>query len=179
MSDADKGVIIDNSKEYKSKLQFDAVYLKDSGLLSCEAFNFNGKSKASVKMNVIGKPSTPEDRLIVSNISSSQCKLSWGAAKNAGGLPIEYLVEKFVTGSDNWTKQSVTTGTTLEIKDLEEGKEYDFKVITVNQMGESEALQSPKPIIAKNQYSKLPKDEGCLYKVISSRSSPTRPARGD
>jgi len=152
LSDAGNGVIIDNSKEYRSKLQFDAVFLKDSGLLSCEAFNFNGKSKASVKMNVIGKPSAPEDRLIVSNINSSECKLSWGAAKSSGGLPIEYLVEKFVTGTDKWTKQSVTTGTTLEVKDLEEGKEYDFRVITVNQMGESEALQSPKPVTAKSPY---------------------------
>jgi len=152
LSDPSSGVIIDNSKEYKSKLQFDAVYLKDSGLLSCESFNMNGKSKASVKMNVIGKPSGPQDRLVVSSISSSACKLSWGAAKNPGGLPIEYLVEKFVTGTDNWTKQTVTTATQLEVKDLEEGKEYEFRVITVNQLGESEALQTPRPIIAKNQY---------------------------
>lgn len=152
VSDAAAGLLIDSSKEYKSKLQIDAVYRKDSGIVSCEASNMHGKAKCSTQMNVIGKPSAPEDRLLVSNVSSTGCKLSWSAAKNSGGLPIEYLVEKYATGSDAWVKQGVTTNTELVINDLDTGKEYDFRVLTSNEMGESDALQTARPIVAKNQY---------------------------
>ena len=41
---------------------------KDIGVLECTATNMNGKASAQIKVNVIGKPSMPEDRLIVSNV---------------------------------------------------------------------------------------------------------------
>lgn len=152
ISDEGNGILIDNTKEHKSKLQFDAITRKDCGLLSCEASNFHGKDKFSVKINVIGKPSAPEDRLLVSNITSTGCKLIWSPAKDSGGLDIEYLVEKYTAGSDAWAKQAITSNSELLINDLETGKEYDFRVFTINEMGESDALQTAKAIVAKNQY---------------------------
>ena len=37
----------------------------------CEASNLSGSGKAAVQLAVHGKPSIPEDRLIVSNITAS------------------------------------------------------------------------------------------------------------
>jgi len=146
------GITIDNSKEHKSTLQIDAVMRKQGGILTCEASNMHGTHKMSIQLTVYGKPSAPEDRLLVSKISSSGCKLNWTASKNSGGLPLEYLVEKYTVASDSWVKQAVTSNTELSVNDLEEGKEYEFRVFAHNEIGESEGLTTGKAIVAKNQY---------------------------
>jgi len=107
----------------------------------------------TVQLTVHGKPSQPEDRLLVSNVTASGCKLSWGKSKNTGGLPLEYLIEKFCVASDSWSKQAVTSNTNFTINDLEEGKEYEFRVFAGNEIGESEPLTTARAILAKNQYS--------------------------
>jgi len=152
VDDAKAGVTIDNTKEHRSKLQLDAVLRKHEGILTCKASNMHGEAKMSVQLIVHGKPSPPEDRLLVSKISSSGCKLNWTASKNSGGLPLEYLVEKYVVASDSWVKQAVTSSTELLVNDLEEGREYEFRVFAVNEVGESEPLSTAKAIVAKNQY---------------------------
>ena len=114
----------------------------------------HGSAKMSVQLTVHSKPSAPEDRLLVSNISSSGCKLNWTASKNSGGLPLEYLVEKYIVASDSWVKQAITSNTELLVNDLEEGKEYEFRVFAQNEIGESDPLSTAKAIVAKNQYSK-------------------------
>lgn len=152
VDDPKNGVTIDNTKEYKSKLQLDSVTRKQGGILTCEATNMHGKAKMSIQVQVHGKPSAPEDRLLVSKISSSGCKLNWTASKNSGGLPLEYLVEKYIVSSDSWVKQAITSNTELLVNDLEEGKEYEFRVFAENEIGESEPLTTAKAIVAKNQY---------------------------
>jgi fibronectin type 3 domain-containing protein len=147
------GVIIDNSKEYKSKLQLDVITRKDCGTLTCEVSNMNGKAKATASLHVIGKPSVPQDRLVASNINSSGCKLSWEASKDNGGLDIEYVVDRYEVQADAWASQGSTRNTELVVNDLETGKEYGFRVSAVNSCGESEALHTAKNIVAKNQYS--------------------------
>ena len=116
---------------------------------------------------------------MVSNVTASGCKLSWGKSKNTGGLPLEYLIEKFCVASDSWSKQAVTSNTNFTINDLgkynrnlqqllpssgsikiiierfpEEGKEYEFRVFAENEIGESEPLTTARVILAKNQYCK-------------------------
>jgi len=152
LSEPKSGVVIDNSKDYKSKLQFDAMSRKNCGSLTCEATNMNGKAKGTISLHVIGKPTAPQDRLVVSNISSSGCKLSWGASKDNGGLTVDYIVEKYDVQSDTWVNQGSTKNTYLVVNDLENGKEFGFRVLAVNEVGESESLQTAKNIVAKNQY---------------------------
>merc|ERR1711970_1709285 len=150
--DIKNGISIDNIKEHRSCLQIDAVLREQSGVLTCEATNMHGSAKMSVQLTVHGKPSAPEDRLLVSKISSSGCKLNWTASKNSGGLPLEYLVEKYIVASDSWVKQAVTSNTELLVNDLEEGKEYEFRVFAQNEIGESDPLSTARAIVAKNQY---------------------------
>jgi len=152
VDDPQNGIAIDNTKEYKSKVQIDAVSRKQGGILTCKASNMHGEGKMSIQLNIHGKPSAPEDRLLVSKISSSGCKLNWTASKNSGGLPLEYLVEKYLVASDSWVKQAITSNTELLVNDLEEGKEYEFRVFAENEIGESEPLTTARAIVAKNQY---------------------------
>merc|ERR1712226_833127 len=45
------------------------------------------------------------------------------------------------------------SNTNFTVNDLEEGKEYEFRVFAENEIGESEPLTTARPILAKNQYS--------------------------
>ena len=60
----------------------------------------------------------PQDRLLVSNVTATGCKLSWEKSKDSGGLPLEYLIEKFCVASDAWSKQAVTSNTNFTVNDL-------------------------------------------------------------
>jgi predicted phage tail protein len=152
VDDVKTGLTIDNKKEYRSELQIDVVSRKDSGVLTCEAVNCHGTAKTSVQLIVYGKPGPPEDRLLVSDITASGCRLNWQPTKNSGGLPIEYLVEKYTVASDTWTRQGLTSNTDFAVNDLETNKEYEFRVLAVNEIGESEGLSTGKATLAKNQY---------------------------
>ena len=149
------GILVDNSKPYRSKLQIDSISKKESGIVICEASNLHGKARSTVILTVVGRPSAPEDRLVASDISSMGCKLSWKPCKDTGGLPVEYLVEKYIVEADAWMKQGITSSTELTVSDLENGKEYGFRVVAFNEIGESEPLLTAKAITAKNQFSKF------------------------
>lgn len=84
----------------------------------------------------------------------SGCRLTWGASKDDGGLPVEYIVEKFVVKADAWSKAAQVSGTAFEVNDLEVGREYAFAVRAVNAEGESDALPTSKTMVAKDAYSK-------------------------
>ena len=96
----------------------------------------------------------PEDRLLVSNVHRNGCRLSWKGSKDDGGLPTEYIVEKYVVAADVWSNYAQLSGTSIEINDLETGREYAFAVKAVNAEGESDALPTPKTMVAKDAFSK-------------------------
>ena len=64
----------------------------------------SGKASASIKVSVVGKPGMPEDRLTVSNVHRGGCRLNWQPSKDDGGLPLEYVVEKYVVAADAWSR---------------------------------------------------------------------------
>ena len=97
------GIVIDNNKPYRSVVTKENLSRRDLGTLLCTATNMEGKATCGVEIVVVGKPSMPDDRLLVSNISKNSCRLNWQAPKDNGGLPLEYIVEKFSAQSDSWT----------------------------------------------------------------------------
>ena len=60
-----------------------------------------GKASNQLEITVVGKPSMCQDRLIVSNITQSSCRLNWEPPKDDGGLPLKYIIEKHA--NDSWT----------------------------------------------------------------------------
>lgn len=64
-----------------------------------------------------------------------------------------YIVEKKEPGSNRWTKvSSFVPGTSCKVRNLVEGKAYDFRVCAENQHGVSEPLETSEPIVARPPY---------------------------
>ena len=61
-----------------------------------------GQASNQLEITVVGKPSMPQDRLLVSNISQNSCRLTWKPPVDDGGLPLKYIIEKFCASGDNW-----------------------------------------------------------------------------
>ena len=83
------------------------------------------------------------------------CKLNWDKPKDDGGLPLSaYVVEKMDTTTGRWVPVGRVPGDTteMEVKGLEPGKRYDFRVKAVNEEGESEPLDTDHSTLAKDPY---------------------------
>ena len=99
------------------------------------------------------KPSSPRGPLDVSDITPEGCVLSWRPPEDDGGTPVQnYVVEK--KGKDGkWKPVSkFCRGNKCEISDLEEGEKYEFRVMAVNEQGESEPLVTERAITAKHPF---------------------------
>lgn len=102
-----------------------------------------------------GKPAKPEGPLEVTDVHKEGCKLQWNKPKDDGGAPIQqYEVEKFDKETGRWTRVGKVSGDKpeMEVTGLTPGKEYQFRVSAINEEGESEPLETLKPIIAKNPF---------------------------
>ncbi len=71
--------------------------------------------------------------------------------KDDGGNDIKhYVVEKREAGTDKWTKVGpAVSGTSCDVKGLDEGKNYEFRVAAENDNGVSEPLIIDGPVKAK------------------------------
>lgn len=140
-------------EDYNTKLIARNSSRADSGAYTITAINGSGKDVVTVNVLVTDKPSPPEGPLDVKDIHKEGCKLAWKKPKDDGGIPLEgYLVEKMDTDSGLWVPVGKVKGTEMEVNGLVPNKEYKFRVSAVNKDGESEPLESIKPIIAKNPF---------------------------
>ena len=105
---------------------------------------------------VLAPPAAPMGPLEVFDVLADQCKLSWKAPFDDGGSPIkEYNVELLDPKTKKWRrvgKCKPDPPFKHPVEDLVEGEEYKFRVNAVNDEGESEWLESDKPIKAKNPF---------------------------
>ena len=89
---------------------------------------------AKNEFDVPGKPGAPEV-----NIKETSAELTWVAPKSDGGTPItNYIVELKKKGDVKWKVANVdekVTETKFEVKGLQKGAEYEFRVTAENKMG--------------------------------------------
>ncbi|XP_038047566.1 titin-like, partial [Patiria miniata] len=107
--------------------------------------------KAKPPYDVPGAPEKPE----VTAVDRTQITISWSTPESDGGSPITgYIIEKKDTSSTRWTKahRDSVTETTLTVKDLIEGKEYEFRVAAVNKAGTGPFSAPSEPRITKPPY---------------------------
>ena len=71
--------------------------------------------------------------------------------KDNGGNEIKhYVVERREAGTEKWTKVGpAVSGTSCDVKGLEDGKNYEFRVAAENENGLSEALLTDTAVKAK------------------------------
>lgn len=95
-------------------------------------------------------PSVPRGPLNISDVTGSSAALTWKLADQDGGSPItEYLIEAS-TDNENWNKLGTVDKLSNKYKtqNLEDGKDYTFRVSAVNKVGPSQPLVS-KPVSIK------------------------------
>lgn len=83
--------------------------------------------------------------------------LKWQPPLRDGGSPITgYIVEKREKGSPRWVKAAEVKGPDCKARaeDLDEGTEYEFRVIALNDAGPSEPSQPSKSVTPKPRKSK-------------------------
>ena len=140
-------------KPYKTSLYVDEATRKDDGIYNVNAVNINGKDSAEVRVNVIGPPDICQGPIEISGIYKNGCKIAWRVPKDDGGCPIEhYIVEKFDVDTGIWSSVGTTPTLDIECKDLEQGKEYEFRVRAVNSEGDGPNLKTLRSIIAKDPF---------------------------
>ena len=105
---------------------------------------------------MIAEPSKPKGPLKVEDVTKTGCKLKWDKPEDDGGSPIKsYVVEKYDKATGRWSPVGRTDEPEFEVKGLQEGHAYKFRVKAVNDEGESEPLETETTIVAKNPYGKF------------------------
>ncbi|PSN48991.1 hypothetical protein C0J52_03867 [Blattella germanica] len=139
--------------DYNTKLTINDAIRKNSGLWKILAENEHGKDEAEVEITILSAPSRPKGPLKVSDVTKNGCKLKWEKPEDDGGKPITgYVVEKLDTSTGRWVPVGKTNDTEMDVKGLQEGQEYKFRVKAVNEEGESEPLETERATLAKNPF---------------------------
>lgn len=104
-----------------------------------------------------GPPSTPTEPFEANETSPDSITLSWNLPKDSGGLPLErFIVEKRLKNSDRWQKVSSNINpkeNKTTVRNLTRGCDYDFRIVAVNELGESNPLMTSAPIRAEFPFS--------------------------
>lgn len=91
----------------------------------------------------------------MSDVTASGCKLKWQKPDDDGGKPITaYQVEKLDKATGRWVPVGRTNDLEMDVKGLQDGHSYEFRVKAINDEGESEPLDTESATVAKNPYGK-------------------------
>ena len=103
---------------------------------------------------MLDKPAKPEGPITATDIVGEELTLNWKPPKDDGGEKINnYIVEKRKAGSKQWQKvSSFINSPSCNVRNLEPGTEYEFRVMAENMQGVSEPLETSEPILAKLPY---------------------------
>uniref|UniRef100_A0AAG5CTD6 Twitchin n=1 Tax=Anopheles atroparvus TaxID=41427 RepID=A0AAG5CTD6_ANOAO len=125
-----------------------------------KAFNKEGDSEPlEMETTIIAKdpysvPSKP-GRPKPTNWSKDFVELEWAAPKSDGGAPIsEYIIQKRDKASRKWQDAATVKGdrTRGTVEDVEEGHEYEFRIVAVNRAGQSEPSDISDTVVAKMRF---------------------------
>ncbi|CAH8497134.1 unnamed protein product [Schistosoma turkestanicum] len=130
------------------------VKRSDHGRYQLTVMNDLGQASTSCQVEVLDVPSTPGGPLEATDVSANEITLSWKPPADDGGQPItNYKLEKRPKGSDSWqTVSGFLKSPNATVRNLEEGTEYEFRVMAENPSGLSEPLMTSSPIKARHPF---------------------------
>lgn len=97
--------------------------------------------------------STPPE---IMDVTKSSADLAWIKPKDDGGSQIiGYFIEYKEVSSDKWVRHETrVTSTMYSLRGLNTDAEYQFRVIAVNDIGESEPGPASDSVICKDPFGK-------------------------
>lgn len=99
-------------------------------------------------------PSAPQSP-VATEITNNSCRISWEEPTHNGGLPIKgYFVERRCATKWIRVNQEPETRKYLNVRDLIQGMDYEFRVCAVNDEGEGPFSKPSDSFTAKNKYDK-------------------------
>lgn len=101
-----------------------------------------------------GKPGRPE----LKNWDKDFVELAWTPPKEDGGAPIEkYIIQMHDKAGRGWVDAGTVPGdrTNGRVDNVEEGHEYEFRIVAVNKAGPGEPSDASKSVIAKPRFRKF------------------------
>jgi len=125
----------------------------DSGQCRIIASNGVGRAEARVLISVIDRPGPPEGPITYPSTSRRTITAAWKPPKDDGGVELSgYRVEYQEIGSSVWERvPELTTLLSYTVKNLENKKEYRFRVFAENVVGPSEPLNGDN-VVAKDPF---------------------------
>ncbi|CAH8526186.1 unnamed protein product [Heterobilharzia americana] len=158
----------------------------DTGRYQLTLINDQGRTTTSCQVEVIDVPCPPGGPLEATDVKADEITLRWKAPEDDGGEPItNYVLQKRRKGADDWEKVSgFLNSPSATVRNLEEGTEYEFRVMAENAMGLSEPLVTSQPIKAKHPFNP-PSDDSVTLAWEPPRKGPVtgyiveKKAKGD
>ncbi|KAK2728044.1 hypothetical protein QYM36_008501, partial [Artemia franciscana] len=142
-------------REDKVEMKLKNVKHDQSGTYQIKLSNAQGEGTKNIFINIQDIPSPPLD-VSVFDIYQDHCSLKWKQPKDDGGTPItKYIIERQdLSAKGGWVNVGDVPGSekTFNCTGLTAKKEYKFRVIAVNKLGNSEPALFPKTVLAKDPW---------------------------
>ncbi|XP_013419362.1 twitchin-like [Lingula anatina] len=111
------------------------------------------------------KPSAPSGKLRTPKITENSVMLEWSPPVDDGGSRIQnYIIEQKDNTTGKWNRRGSVEGSTVTftVPDLEEGKDYNFRVLAKNDAGTGPALETEAPVRTRKAVGKPGAPQGPL-----------------
>lgn len=149
--------------QYTGYFVIDKMERTFGGELTIVIKNENGEDSAKIPMKILGVPKSPRGPLEAVDVTKDSCVLKFKAPEDDGDCaPTSYIVEKMDTKTGLWVpcgRIDAPTGgdpdddIKFQVKGLEEGQRYQFRVKACNDEGASEPLTTDSSILIKDPFS--------------------------
>lgn len=141
---------------FSGEAMFEIPFTKrtDSDTYSLTVINEVGKATVTGKLKVISVPEPPEAPFDITNITRDACTLSWNPPKDDGGASVQYYkVEKMDVSRGTWQDAGIRPAMPFaHVSNLQYRRKYLFRVIAVNEVGDSDPLCTKLPMVARDPY---------------------------
>jgi len=134
----------------------DANKSKDSGKYKVVLKNKIGSSESTFNLEVTGPPAAPQGPLEIGEVTENSVSLSWRPPNDDGGNKVtHYVVERrdISQGEDAWIEVTASCkDNNFNVTGLTKDNAYEFRVMAVNDNGQSKPLVSETSVVAKLPY---------------------------
>ncbi|XP_006731402.1 cell adhesion molecule-related/down-regulated by oncogenes [Leptonychotes weddellii] len=133
------------SRAGSSSLYIQAVTQEHAGKYTCEATNEHGTTQSEAILTVV--PEAP-DRPTISTASETSVYVTWIPRANGGSPITAFKVEYKRMRTSDWlvaAEDIPPSKLSVEVRSLEPGSTYKFRVIAINHYGESFRSSASRP----------------------------------